>query len=446
MSQENNRDSFDCVVVGAGFTGLTAAYYLARGGKKVCVVEAEKVAGGLAGVFEFSDGTYVEKFYHHWFKSDSDILGLISDLALMSQVKFMPSHTGSYVNGRVWKLSKPSDLLWFQELTLAQRIRLGLVVLYARRIKHTQKLESSSIREWLEPLVGKKVFEVVWEPLLQSKFGHFADEISASWMWKKLALRGHSRQKGGHETLAYFAGGFGGLIESLVQQCETLGVRFFFDSPVSQVNSTTSAAAEVVTEVGTTFLAKAVLLSTPLPVATQIVGQEAIGPLPESGVIPHLSNICLVLQLSSNLSDTYWLNVNDPGFPFVGVIEHTNLDPSSNYGGSHIVYLSRYLVSEDPAWSFSDKEYFEYAIPHLKKIFPEFQDDWVRDYKLWKARYAQPITSRHYSTFIPSFETSLPNVFLQTMAQIYPEDRGTNYAVRDGRVAASKIACFLSSE
>lgn len=445
MSQEDQRHTFDCVVVGAGFTGLATAYFLAKEGKKICVVEAEKIPGGLAGVFEFSDGTYVEKFYHHWFKSDSEILSLISDLGLMSEVKFMASHTASYISGRVWKLSKPSDLLWFRELTLVQRVRLGLVVLYVRRIKCTEKLETLSIREWLEPLVGQKVFEVVWQPLLQSKFGHFADEISASWMWKKLALRGHSRQKGGHETLAYFSGGFGGLIESLVQKCESLGVQFIYSSPVNHVVSTSRSAAQVLTEAGKTLHAKAVLLATPLPVATQIVGQDAIGPRPESGLIPHLSNICLVLQLSRNLSDTYWLNVNDPGFPFVGVIEHTNLDPSANYGGSHIVYLSRYLVGEDPAWNLSSTEYFEYAMPHLKKIFPEFQNDWVRDYRLWKAKYAQPITSRNYSAIIPSFETSLPSVFLQTMAQIYPEDRGTNYAVRDGRIAAGKIAEFLDA-
>ena len=46
--------------------------------------------------------------------------------------------------------------------------------------------------------------------------------------------------------------------------------------------------------------------------------------------IRFLANVCIVLELDRSLSDTYWLNVNDPGFPFVGVIEHTNFEPSSN--------------------------------------------------------------------------------------------------------------------
>ncbi len=444
MNPTKNPDT-DCVIVGAGFTGLAAAYFLAKEGRGVTVVEAEQVPGGLAGVFEFADGTQVEKFYHHWFKSDNEVLELISELGLMHKVKFTPSHTGSFINGRVWRLSKPSDLLWFRELSPLERIRLGLTVLYARTVRDTKKLENLSIRQWLEPLVGHHTFRVVWEPLLMSKFGKFADEIAASWMWKKLALRGHSRDRGGNEILAYFSGGFGALIDALVQRCESLGVQFIFESPVVDINSSSMDEVFVHTEDGVVIKSRTALLATPLPIAAGIIGENSILPSRRSGTIPHLSNICLVLRLSRNLGETYWLNVNDPGFPFVGVIEHTNLDTSVNYGDSHIIYLSRYLDSEDPIWDLTDEEYFKYAMPYLKKIFPAFEIAWVDDYRLWRAQYAQPITSRNYSDIVPSFETAQPNVFLQTMAQIYPEDRGTNYAVRDGRDAAKKIIKALSS-
>jgi protoporphyrinogen oxidase len=153
--------------------------------------------------------------------------------------------------------------------------------------------------------------------------------------------------------------------------------------------------------------------------------------------------MCLVLRLSRSLSKTYWLNVNDPGFPFVGVIEHTNFDSPDNYCGSHIVYLSRYLAVEDPVWAFADKEYFDFAMTHLKKMFPKIDVSWVVDYKVWRSEFAQPVTEKNYSDYVPGRKTPFNNGIISTMAQIYPEDRGTNYAIRDGRSAAEYIACEL---
>ncbi len=59
----------------------------------------------------------------------------------------------------------------------------------------------------------------------------------------------------------------------------------------------------------------------------------------------------MVLELRHSLSDTYWLNVNDPSFPYVGIIEHTNFESPESYGGSHIVYLSKYLPASDPLYT-----------------------------------------------------------------------------------------------
>jgi protoporphyrinogen oxidase len=137
--------------------------------------------------------------------------------------------------------------------------------------------------------------------------------------------------------------------------------------------------------------------------------------------------------MDRSLSSLYWINVNDPSFPFVGIIEHTNFEPTTTYGGEHIVYLSRYLPSTDPIYTMTDAEYLEYALPHLKTMFPDFDRAWLKNYHVWRADYAQPIVERGYSSIIPDIRTSLENVFLCTMAQIYPEDRGTNYAVRSGR-------------
>ena len=94
----------------------------------------------------------------------------------------------------------------------------------------------------------------------------------------------------------------------------------------------------------------------------------------------------------------------------------------------------------------SKEEYIDFTMPHLKKMFPKFSKEWIHEAYFWKADYSQPIIDKYYSKKIPSDEPVLKKVYLATMAQIYPEDRGTNYAVRSGRLVAEKILKQFSSD
>lgn len=154
--------------------------------------------------------------------------------------------------------------------------------------------------------------------------------------------------------------------------------------------------------------------------------------------IPFLDNVCLVLCLERSLSDMYWVNVADPNFPFIGVIEHTNFDTGGDYGG-HLVYLSKYLVPEHPMTRMSADELCDLAVPEIQRLFPDFDPSWIRWATRWHARHAQPIVVKNYRSLIPSHRTPLPGVYLSTMAQVYPEDRGTNYAVAYGRRVAEQM-------
>lgn len=432
---------FDVVIVGAGFTGLTAAYVLSKQGKRVHVVEADDTPGGLAGTFNFSDGVKVEKFYHHWFNNDVYVPELVKELGLDGDVILLPTRTGVYFNGRIWKLSTPLDLLRFKALTLIDRIRLGLLVFQVRRIKDWKTIEHLSIREWLEPLCGKSVYKVVWEPLITAKFSVFAEAVNAVWMWKKLVLRGSTRNDKGGEELAYFKGGFGRLAEKLVAAIRKNGGEVCFGRRVTGIEASGKQISALITDQGD-IKGDKFLFTPAFPIIADIL-KNATDPQWTADLkrVKYLGNVCLVLRLKQSLSETYWLNVNDPGFPFVGVIEHTNFDSPENYKGTHIAYLSRYLAVEDPVWSYSDEEYFNFAMQHLKRMFPKMEQSWVVDYKVWRSEYAQPVTERNYSNYVPGNKTPFDNGFISTMAHIYPEDRGTNYAIREGRNISNLMVC-----
>jgi protoporphyrinogen oxidase len=404
-------------VVGAGFTGLAVAYELVQRDIPVTVLEAEADIGGLASSFDVG-GQKLERFYHHWFTSDRAVMQLIDELRLGDRVTVNPTNTGVYYANQVFRLSTPWDVLRFAPLSVLDRIRLGLVALRARRVRRWQDLEERTAAEWLREMGGERVYEVVWKPLLNGKFGAAADDVSAVWFWNKLKLRGGSRGRGGEERLAYFNGGFAALAQQLADRIRDRGGRIEMSSPVSRIHPDGHFWS---------------VTTAPFAYLQQLRR------------IRYLATVCLVLELDRALSDTYWLNVNDPSFPFVGVIEHTNLRRPDHYDGRHVVYLSKYLPHTDEMYAMDANELLAFALPHLKRIFPAFERSWVQRHHAWKARWAQPVVERRYGALIPPSEGPLPGFHVCSMAQVYPEDRGTNYAIREGRLAARRVAEALAA-
>ncbi len=428
-------------IIGAGFTGLSLGYYLAKAGWLVNIYEKDSEPGGLAGSFKV-EGENLEKFYHHWFTNDRHIMDLISELNCEDKIVIRPTRTGMYYSNNFFKLSSPLDLLKFTPINLISRIRLGFVVLAVRMVKDWKKLESVSAKDWLTRICGKQGYKVVWEPLLKGKFGRYAEDVSAVWFWNKLKLRGGSRGEKGKENLAYYRGGFASLAESVAESILSFGGKIEYNCEIVRVNENGS----LLTVNGEIQAADRTVLTSPLPVSRKLLEASVKPEYAESlSRIQYIGNVCLTLELKRSLSEIYWLNVNDPGFPFVGIIEHTNFEPVSTYKGRHIVYLSKYLPTDEKLYNMSSEEFFNYALPFIQKMFPEFKRDWVLDYHVWKEPYSQPLVTKHYSKIIPQFETPLNGVYINTMAQIYPEDRGTNYAVREGKIMAQKFISEFKS-
>jgi protoporphyrinogen oxidase len=427
----------EVTIVGAGFTGLSAAYELVKKGISVTLLEAEDEIGGLAAAFEVG-GEKLERFYHHWFTNDLAVMGLIDELGLSERVEISSTNTGIYYANNFFKLATPWDLLNFKPLGFSDRIRLGLLALRARWVDDWTTLESKTADEWLRELGGENVYRVVWQPLLKGKFGPYADQISAVWFWNKLKLRGGSRGKGGEERLAYFKGGFVALAEALASRIKELGGRLELNTRVSSIEPL-NGAWRTVTENGV-VTSDRVIATTALPLIAEMVRNWAAADYVKSlERIQYIGNICLILELDRSLSKTYWLNVNDPSFPFVGVIEHTNFAKPETYGGRHIVYLSKYLPHTDCLYTSSSDEFLEYALPFLKIMFPEIERSWILNHHLWRARWSQPVVEKHYCKLIPAREGPKDGFYICSMAQIYPEDRGTNYAIREGRTVAQAI-------
>jgi len=117
-------------------------------------------------------------------------------------------------------------------------------------------------------------------------------------------------------------------------------------------------------------------------------------------------------------------------------VEHTNFIPSEHFGGDHIVYIGDYLPQDHENFDLTAEALEDKFLPHVKKFNPAFKPDWVRQSWLFRTKYAQPVPFLNHSENIPVIRTPLPGLYFASMSQVYPWDRGTNFAVEIGRRAA----------
>ena len=429
-------------IIGGGAAGLAAAYELTQQGHYAEVFERAPFLGGQASTFGVGGGQ-LERGYHHLFVSDVDMVELIHELGLGGKLAWLESKVGLFYGGKIWKFSSPMDLLRFKPLSLPQRVRLGLWTLMLQKSRNWQKFEGVTARDWLVRHMGRRTYEVIWEPLLRGKFGEYYDQVSMAWLWGKIYLRVASRKGFQKERLGYPMGSFGEVFERLCQRIAEQGGEVHISAAVNRVviedGVATGLEVELSDRAPEVREYDAVIATTPSYVFTRLVP-----PMPEDYQakltnVKYLSAVLLILVLDRPLSPFYWMNIADRGLPFVGVIEHTNMIDKSLYGGRHIVYLSNYPSRESELYQKTGDELLESVLPHLRQVNRAFDRSWVVEYHHHKVDGAQPIIGINYSQRIPDHRTPVKKLYLANTTQIYPEDRGTNYSVRMGRKVARMV-------
>lgn len=423
-------------IIGCGITGLTAAYELAKLGYEVEAFEAADTVGGIAGAVQIDD-FYLEKYYHHFFKSDSSIISLLEELDLGSNLLWKQSRMGYYSDNNAYEFGTPQSLLRFTPLPFKDKIGFGVSVLKLMGIRDWYALENVTARDWLIGNAGLKAFEKVWKPLLITKFGEEYDKVSMAWLWGKIRLRGTSKENG-REMLGYIDGSLRLLFERLTDRLKEKGVKINLNCRVNRITKDGNGFT-LETQQGSASCDR-VIAAIPLPafgkLAADILPSDYVRNIRE---IEYTSVVCMILILKKSFSRFYWLNIGDESVPFGGLIEHTRLLDNSLYNNKNVLYISNYLYKTDKYYTMSSEELLEEYIPHLKKINPDFDESWIEDAYTYRDEYAQPVIKCGYSRLKPDFETPVEGLYTAGMCNIYPEDRGVNYAVRDGKAVAALI-------
>jgi protoporphyrinogen oxidase len=371
----------------------------------------------------------VEKFYHHWFLSDHYILDLINELGWKDKVVIPHPRTVVYYKEKFFPLDSPLAAITFPGFTFFDMVRFGFVSVYLRYLSNWKSLEKYTAHEWMKKAYGERTYTTHFEPLLIGKFGDHYKDVTMAWFWARFKAR--------TTRLATFEGGFQAFEDLFAEKLKSMGVRFQMETVIDQIKQK-KGKLELTIKGKKELFDQVLVTSSPHQMA------RLVTELPDeylSGLLglQSMGAVVLVLSLKHQLSKEgyYWFNLpKSAGFPFLALVEHTNFLSSEHFDGDHIVYCGDYLDPGHEYFHLTQKQLLERFIPGLSRINPEFNVEWIKKSWLWKTSYAQPIPLVDHSQNIPSIATPIAGLYFASMSQVYPWDRGTNFAVQIGRDAA----------
>jgi protoporphyrinogen oxidase len=445
-------------IVGAGVAGLTAAHDLAKAGHDVVVYEAGSQAGGLASGFRDERWDWpLERFYHHLFTTDTAIRQLVDEIGFSSQLFFGSPSTAQWWNGRGYpifgglptlripglgNLPVPGivatgiSTLNYPGLSFLNRVRMGAAGAYLKfAARDWRKLEQTTATAWTRRWMGEQVYQAFVHPLLEGKFGPYTDEVNMAWLWARLKARSFQ--------LGYFVGGFQGFVDALLARVRQLGATVLLNAPIAALVPLPEGGWRVAPVSSVSTDADAVIVTGSPGLLGKLAPQLPPQYLGQLKNLRSMGAVVMTLALTQPLTDNlYWVNMPKDQFPFLALVEHTNFIEPAHYGGDHLIYCGDYLDPAHEYFRLSEDELLERFLPALKIVNPRFERAWVRKFWLHREPYAQPIVPLNHSRNIPPLATPLAGLFWASMSQVYPWDRGTNFAVELGQDVAREAAGY----
>jgi protoporphyrinogen oxidase len=428
-------------IIGAGATGLAAAWDLAQAGHRVTLYEAEATVGGLAAGFKQPGWEwYLEKFYHHWFESDTDVKALLEEMGLWDNVIYPRPKTSYWIDGDIYR-SEISPSALFLPIGPVSTARMAIWGAYLKTKADGTDLEQYTAHEWMQSHMGQDAYDKFFRPLLIGKFGKRYQEVNMAWMWARIRSRSL--------RLGIYKGGFQAALNDMAAALLAVGdVTIQTGTRVERI-AWADGQPQIVVQGDAQPYDR--VLSTTSPRLLRKMTGEHLDDTPYGKQVDSLESIgalCVILELDQSLltDGTYWLNLpatsadkHNSQFPFLALVEHTNWLPKEYYGGNVLVYCGDYVAPDHEYFQISEEELTRRFTDVLHIINPEFRKSWIKGAHVFRAPYAQPVPGVNHSQNIPPLKTPVPGLYWASMSQVYPWDRGTNYAVEIGRRVAREM-------
>jgi len=446
---KDNPDMESIAIVGGGMTGIAAAIELAKSRRfQVTLFEKQNHLGGLSSYYQWRDVIW-DRFYHVILSTDTVMLEFINELGLQDKLFWRDTKSGFYGKGRLVSFSSTLDFIKFPFMSLWQKFRMGLGILYSSRIKDPSKLDKIYVKQWLTKVFGRRVYEQIWEPLLRSKLGSAQERTSAAFIWSTINRLYGARGSGTkQEKMGHVKGGYHTILNAIEKKLSEFGVRVLNNLPVLKIESPNNPYDQqinLVTE-DETFKFDKVLLTIDCPAVLQMTGSENNHPYwQQLKKVEYLGVICVLLILNRRLSPYYVINLLDRDLPFTGIIEATNVVSPQNLGGNHLVYLPKYLPADDSFSNMEEDKIIDLFVDKLKKVYPDLKDEEILHKRLFRETYVQPLQELNFLDRTSNISTPIKGVYLVNTSMIYNSTLNNNAVITLAHNAAKTILQDVSN-
>jgi protoporphyrinogen oxidase len=405
-------------IVGGGMLGMTLAYRLRQEGYEVTLFEAAKEVGGLTTAWKLDDFTW-DKFYHVILLSDSNLRELLKELGLENEINWVETKTGFYTDGKLYSMSNAIEFLLFPPINLLDRLRLGITIYIASKIKNWKKLEKIPVEKWLQQWSGKRTFNKIWLPLLRAKLGENYKNVSAAFIWATIQRMYSARRAGlKKEMFGYVPGGYSRVLNKYYQLLENKGVNIKTGYFAKNVSSSESGKVIIEFENGETKNFNDVILTIPSPMIERICPDLNEIEKEKLKNIKYLGVVCASVVLRKPLDKYYVTNITDSFAPFTGVIEMSTLVDKKEFKGKNLVYLPKYVLPDNPIFTKPDEEIRKEFINALLRMYPHISENDILSFNIARAKYVFALSTINYSDNLPPVKTSLRGVYIINSSHI----------------------------
>jgi protoporphyrinogen oxidase len=433
-------------IVGGGMLGMTLAYRLAQQGQHVTLFEGASELGGLASAWQLDDVTW-DRHYHVTLLSDLTLRSLLKELNLEQDMEWVETKTGVYAGGKLYSVSNAIEFLQFPPLRLIDKLRLGFTILYGARIKNWKRLEQIPVTTWLKRWSGDRTFQKFWLPLLRAKLGENYKIASASFIWSTIARLYAARRTGlKKELFGYLPGGYARILKRFGEVLTETGVSVVLGDRTTQVTQTPSGQLRLQFQSGKVATFDQVIVTTAAPIAAQLCPQLSNSEKKLLKGIQYQGILCASVLLKQPLSTYYVTNITEDWVPFTGVIEMTTLVKPEAFRGRSLVYLPKYVPSEDPALERSDEMLQAEFIEALERMYPHFQASDVLSFQVSRVKYVVAVPTLNYSQTLPPMQTSLAGLHIINSAHILNGTLNVNETVQLAEQAAAMLLSHSGAE
>jgi protoporphyrinogen oxidase len=418
-------------IIGGGMMGIAAAINLAKSGRfHVTLFEKESQLGGLSSYYQWQDIVW-DRFYHVILSTDTALLALLRELHLDQQIFWQKTKTGLYGEDKLVSLSSSVDFLTFPLMSLWQKCRMVLGILYSTQIKNPSKLDQIYVRQWLTKVFGRRVYEQIWDPLLKSKLGDARERTSAAFIWATITRLYGARSSGNkQEKMGHVYGGYHMILTAAEKRLSELGVTIVSGTPVLKADSSQkNGSLNIITKEENVGFDR-VLFTIPSQDVLQLLDDVSDDVYwQQLRQIEYLGVVCVLLILTRKLSPYYVINLLDKDLPFTGIIEATNVVAPEMFGEKHLVYLPKYVPIDDPIHNLTDDQILKSFIEKLQKVFPDLQNGEILHSQIFRGTYVQPLQQLNYLDNVPDVKTPLSGVYLVNTSMIYNSTLNNNAVV-----------------